>query len=308
MQAFLSEQFQPMPQIPFAAPARPGPRTCKRIACAALAVAAALPAAAATQPTPVLLDAMTTELHRAFTSSASRAMSDQQLPPYFLSYSVSDASMVSISAQYGALVSNSANHIRVADVQVRLGSPRLDNTHGDHRSSAVNSLQLPLGDDREALARSLWLATNTGYGNALDNYLRVKTEAEVRAKEEDSSPDFSKEAAAGIHRQACAAGGGRPRSVGTARARSSPRSSANSPMSTRTWWRSRCRTRPTTLLRLKVRRSLTPHMQARLVVVAVTRADDGMDLFATRPSKPRPSTACPPGGDGSRHARTGQES
>ena len=48
-------------------------------------------------------------------------------------------------------------------------------------------------NDREALARTLWLATNTGYGNALDNYLRVKTEAQVRAKEEDTSPDFSQE-------------------------------------------------------------------------------------------------------------------
>ena len=63
-----------------------------------------------------------------------------------------------------------------------------------HRGSAVNSMQLPLTDDREALARTLWLATNTGYGNALDNYLRVKTEAQVRAKEEDTSPDFSQEA------------------------------------------------------------------------------------------------------------------
>src|SRR6202007_782996 len=36
---------------------------------------------------------------------------------------------------------------------------------------------------------------NTSYGNALDNYLRVKTEAQVRAKEEDSSPDFSAEPA-----------------------------------------------------------------------------------------------------------------
>jgi len=100
---------------------------------------------------------------------------------------VSDASSVSIQAQFGALVASASNHMRVADVQVRLGEPKLDNTHGTHRSSAVNSQQLPLTDDREALARSLWLATNTGYGTALDNYLRVKTEAEVRAKEEDTS-------------------------------------------------------------------------------------------------------------------------
>ena len=106
--------------------------------------------------------------------------------------------------------------MRVADVQVRLGDPKLDNTHGTHRGSAVNSLQLPLTDDREALARSLWLATNTGYGNALDNYLRVKTEAEVRAKEEDTSPDFSQEAPQVSHWQARAAGGGGPRGLGAA--------------------------------------------------------------------------------------------
>jgi len=142
-------------------------------------------ASGAQQAVPVLLDAMTTELHRAFTSLGNQGSgqpgSDQQLPPYFLSYAVSDASFVFIGAQYGALVNSSANHVRVADVQVRLGEPKLDNTHGTHRGSAVHSMQLPLTDDREALAGSLWLATNAGYGTALDNYLRVKTEAQVRA-------------------------------------------------------------------------------------------------------------------------------
>jgi len=135
---------------------------------------------------------MTTELHRAFTTLG-KGGDDKQLPPYFLSYAVSDASFVSIRAQYGAVVDSSQNRVRVADVQVRLGSPELDNTHGTHRASAVNSMEMPLTDDRVALERTLWLATNTGYGNAIDSYLRVKTEAEVRAKEEDSSPDFSKE-------------------------------------------------------------------------------------------------------------------
>ena len=145
----------------------------------------------------VLLDAMTGELQRAFTSlgkaGPSQKDADKQLPPYFLSYSVADATSVSIRAQYGALADSTSNQIRVADVQVRIGDPKLDNTHGGHRGSAVNSLQMPLGDDRAALARTLWLATNAGYGTALENYLRVKTEAQVRAKEEDTSPDFSKE-------------------------------------------------------------------------------------------------------------------
>jgi TldD protein len=250
----------------------------------ALAAVVTVPSAAFAQKTaaPVLLDAMTTELHRAFTSlgkpGPGQTEPDKLLPPYFLSYSVSDASYVGIRAQYGALVDSGANHVRVADVQVRLGSPKLDNTHGTHRGSAVNSMEMPLTDDRVALERTLWLATNTGYGNALDNYLRVKTEAEVRAKEEDSSPDFSQDA---------------------------PQTYIGKPAPLvavdKTAWERRVtelskifREYPDVyqnMVMLTVQNEtdyfassegsevVTPHLSARLVVFAVTRADDGMDLF-----------------------------
>ncbi len=220
---------------------------------------------------------MTDELHRAFTALGKQG-DDKQVPPYFLSYSVGDAEIVSIRAQYGALVDSSSNRARVVDVQVRLGDPKLDNTHGSHRGSAVNSLQLPLADDRQALARTLWLATNTGYSNALDNYLRVKTESQVRAQEEDSSPDFSQEA---------------------------PQVSLGQPAPPvkldRGAWEKRV-TELSTIFRqypdvyqnvvmLNVQNEtdyfassegsqvVSPHAGARLVVLAVTRADDGMDLF-----------------------------
>ena len=228
-------------------------------------------------PNPLLLDAMTTELHRAFTALSTPG-DEKQAPPYFLSYSVGDAEMVSIRAQYGALVDSSSNRGRVADVQIRLGDPKLDNTHGTHRGSAVNSLQLPLGDDRKALARTLWLATNTGYSNALDNYLRVKTESQVRAKEEDSSPDFSQEP---------------------------PQVSIDNPAPPvkvdKAAWEKRVadlsrifREYPDVyqnVVMLNVQNEtdyyassegsqvVSPHVQARLVVFAVTRAEDGMDLF-----------------------------
>ncbi|MFZ0340227.1 MAG: peptidase U62, partial [Terracidiphilus sp.] len=92
--------------------------------------------------TPVLLDAMNAELHRAFTSLSKSAVAgdDKQPPPYFISYSVHDTSMLTISAQYGALTTSSGSEERMADVQVRVGSPKLDNTHGEHRGSAVNSM------------------------------------------------------------------------------------------------------------------------------------------------------------------------
>ena len=52
-------------------------------------------AAATSNPAPVLLDTMTTELQRAFTSlgKPGRRKTPKQLPPYFLSYSVSDAEL-----------------------------------------------------------------------------------------------------------------------------------------------------------------------------------------------------------------------
>jgi TldD protein len=233
---------------------------------------------------PPLLDTMTAELTRAMGSLGKSASeksgdkNDKQPPPYFLSYSVSDAESVSIRAQYGALVDSQQGHQRVVDVQVRVGDPKLDNTHGTHRASAVNSLQLPLTDDREALSRSLWLATNSGYGTALDNYLRVKTEAEVRAKEQDGSGDFSAE----------------PAQVSVSKP-------APAPVVDKAAWEERVRglskifreypdvyqnvvmmtaqSETDYFTSSEGSRLAYPHRSARLIVFAVARADDGMDLF-----------------------------
>lgn len=159
-----------------------------------------------TKPDSVLLQVMETELSRAMSSLGTtvapdakvdpKAKNQPQPKPYFMSYAVSDSASVSLSAQFGAISGENESRRRVADVQVRLGSEAEDNTHGTHRNSALTTMPLPLSDDREALARSLWYATNRGYGRALDSYLQVKTEQQVRAKEEDTSADFSKEAAA----------------------------------------------------------------------------------------------------------------
>ena len=253
--------------------------------CVALAIAAAalvFPAlASAQQPaTPVLLDAMTTELHRAFTSLGKTAAAgdDKQLPPYFLSYAVSEATYVGIRAQFGALADSASNHVRSADVQVRLGDPKLDNTHGTHRASAVNSMELPLTDDREALERTLWLATNAGYGTALDNYLRVKTEAQVRAKEEDSSPDFSQQTPQTYI--------GKPappvvvdKAVWERRVTDLSKVFRDYPDVYQNVVMLTVQNETDYFASSEGSQVVTAHLAARLVAFAVTRADDGMDLF-----------------------------
>jgi len=227
--------------------------------------------------TPALLRAMTTELHRAFTTLGKQG-DDKQISPYFLSYSVADTEMVSVRAQYGALVDSSTNRARMLDVQVRLGDPRLDNTHGSHRGSAVNSLQLPLVDDRQALARTLWLATNTGFSNALDNYLRVKTETQVRAQEEDSSPDFSREAwQVSISKPAPPVQVDRP--AWEKRVADLSKIFREYPNVYQNIVLLEVQNETDYFASSEGSQVISPHLQARLMVFAVTRADDGMDLF-----------------------------
>jgi TldD protein len=246
------------------------------------ALAASTPApTSAAHPTAtetVLVDALDTELKRAMSSLGTDGAAAQQPKPYFLSYAVDDATAVSISAQYGAITNSNQSHRRSVDVQVRLGGPAEDNTHGDHRNSALTTMPLPLADDRDAIARSLWYATNRGYARALDGFLKVKTEQQVRAKEEDASADFSAD----------------------------PQQTAILPPAPalvvdRTAWEQRLRAISSLFAQYpdifddtvgmqasnetdyfvssEGARVATPNHVARLVIVARTRAADGMDLF-----------------------------
>ena len=134
-----------------------------------------------------MLQTMQAELNRAKTDLAK---SDPA--PYFLSYTVYDQDQIFIAGAYGALLSDTAVKRRNTDVTMRVGTPELDNTHGQSRSSGMTSGSLPLQDDPDATARVLWELTDREYKRAAPAYLNVKTNTAVKAEEEDKSPDFSK--------------------------------------------------------------------------------------------------------------------
>jgi TldD protein len=136
-----------------------------------------------------ILTVMQAELLRATTELAK---SDPA--PYFTSYTVNEQDLVVLIGSYGSLLTNAGLRRRQADVTMRVGSPALDNTHGQSRPSGMTSGTLPLGDDPDAMARVLWELTDREYKRAAPAYLNVKTNTAVRAEEEDKSPDFSKEA------------------------------------------------------------------------------------------------------------------
>jgi len=158
---------------------------------ALLLLVARIPLAAKTPPPPaadILLSAMEKELHRGQVELAK-----QDPAPYFASYAVSDADALVIVASQGAVLNSARTRRRMADVTMRIGSPALDNTHNEERHSGLSSGQLPLRDDPDAIARVLWRLTYEEYRKAQQAFANVKTKTQVRAKEEDDSPDFSQE-------------------------------------------------------------------------------------------------------------------
>jgi predicted Zn-dependent protease len=138
----------------------------------------------------ILLGTMQSELERAKTSLA-----PLDPAPYFLSYEVYDQHSLVVAGMYGTIVQSTASNRRWADVTMRVGSPAMDNTHDQNRDSGISSGALPLADDRDAIARSLWELTDREYRRAAPAYAKVMTNTAVQAAEEDKSPDFSHEKA-----------------------------------------------------------------------------------------------------------------
>lgn len=144
---------------------------------------------AAAKTADPILKIMQSELSRASTSLAKTDPA-----PYFMSYTVNDQDIVLLVGSYGSLLTDAALQRRQADVVMRVGSPALDNTHGQSRVSGMSSGTLPLGDNPDAISRVLWELTDREYKRAAPAFLNVKTNTAVRAEEEDKSPDFSNEA------------------------------------------------------------------------------------------------------------------
>jgi len=157
--------------------------------CPRVAFDGSAPAAVANSK-DILLSTMQQELQR-----AQGELGKLDPAPYFMSYGVHDESMQVAVGSQGSLINSIHARARSADVIVRVGAPALDNTHEDNRPSGISSGAIPLADDADAISHVLWQLTYSEYRKAAQTYLKVKTTTEVNAKEEDTSPDFSQEAA-----------------------------------------------------------------------------------------------------------------
>lgn len=144
-----------------------------------------------------VLAAMGQELTRSYQN-----LQKQPMPPYFLAYQLTDNRAIQITGAFGALTGSSDVRTRLLDIDLRVGTPALDNTHplsdgsgGRNRMDRLQNVQIPLEDNSDALRTVLWYQTDRKYKQALEDFEQVKANVAVSAEREDKSGDFSREPA-----------------------------------------------------------------------------------------------------------------
>jgi len=119
-----------------------------------------------------ILRAMKDELERA---RSLRVVGD---PPYYVEYSLDDSEMFSVNASFGAIVSDRSDRMRHPRVRIRVGDPKLDNSHhiysDVYRGARYDPAQFPLDDNYESFRLGFWLATDRAYKQALEALARKK--------------------------------------------------------------------------------------------------------------------------------------
>jgi len=156
-------------------------------ACGFLAVAGAAQA-----PTPAVLVAMKEELDRSMA-----AMSNGDPAAYFISSTVADRQYSEVSGSNGALLTSTETRARWLEVQTRVGTYQLDDTHklADRQPSWTSpGTSVVIDDDVPVLRREIWRETNRQYRAATEALIKVKTSQQVQVQTaEGNAPDFSRE-------------------------------------------------------------------------------------------------------------------
>ncbi len=141
---------------------------------------------------------------RAMKDELARSIAQLQLQkmdrPYFLAYRMDEINQNSVSAMLGSLTQDQPSRMRTIGVEVRVGDYALDNSNyfssrmftGGMAGMFSGVGQAPLDDDYQQIRRNFWLATDSQYKKALEDFSGKRAALDMR-KHTDDVPDFSKE-------------------------------------------------------------------------------------------------------------------
>ena len=140
------------------------------------------------QQQQVVHEAISKELNRSF--AALKTKGDP--PPYFLSYRVTDTNSTIISASLGALQANITNRRRILDTDIRVGDYNFDNTRAT-RGYRSGSIELPIEDDSDAIRSVIWQRMDGLYNGAVEQLRQAKQTKATTIGDEFNASDFSRE-------------------------------------------------------------------------------------------------------------------
>lgn len=140
-----------------------------------------------------VLKVMNDELQRSL-----KGLQNQPEPPYFLSYEITEDVAVTVIGSSGVTNEKSRVVSRYLDVDLRVGSYSLDNTHPLRSAQGApvqETLAIPQSiavDSADALKETLWYHTDNAYRNALTRYTRVKSAVQTAINRGYFPGDFSR--------------------------------------------------------------------------------------------------------------------
>ena len=127
---------------------------------------------------------------------------EREVPAYFLAYDLIARDHLWLEVQQGQVVRRRMDSDRTVDVDVRVGSPQLDNSHtqgGNYGpgNGLGSGSPVSVQDEPLALAQALWVITESQYKDALVALSAAESGEQLRSQDEAKppSPDFSEETA-----------------------------------------------------------------------------------------------------------------
>jgi len=141
---------------------------------------------------------------KAMRDEMARSMKELQLEnlekPYFIAYRVVDSESTRVAASFGALTHSNTGHSRMLNVEVRVGDYKLDNSNffsfnfdgGTGFQIFNGNTMLPLDDDYKEMRRLIWLATDSAYKKAVEDFSKKRAMFQNKTRSDDTA-DFSKE-------------------------------------------------------------------------------------------------------------------
>ena len=125
-------------------------------------------------------------------------LQSQEQPPYWMEVAITDHHTTLIEASNGVIVEEDDAFERTLDLDVRIGSWDLDNTHpiidGGYFSDDPTHFEadLPLSDNTEVLAHEIWKQIDSAYQTGVRRLIKIESNREIKVDREDDSNDFSK--------------------------------------------------------------------------------------------------------------------